>query len=151
MRVVLWQVRNERNKAREESKMLRSKLDSALKDVGTYRREKLELESHNEQMRKELERIHLLLLKHAGQWDNQLLEALDNAESDRDTSLLPEREDGNNSPAEFERNPEKDSGCDDLSQAGAVSKNGDSDQREGTMDTVCEPLSFVSYLVMCTY
>lgn len=33
-------------------------------------------------MRKELERIHLLLLKHAGQWDNQLLEALDTTESD---------------------------------------------------------------------
>uniref|UniRef100_A0A0A9VSE3 Coiled-coil domain-containing protein 102A n=1 Tax=Lygus hesperus TaxID=30085 RepID=A0A0A9VSE3_LYGHE len=128
-------VRNERNKAREEAKMLRSKLDSALKDVGTYKREKLELESHNEQMRKELERIHLLLLKHAGQWDNQLLEALDNAESDRDTSILPDREEGNLSPADFDRNPEKDSGVDDMSQAGAMSKNGD-EQRDGTIDTV---------------
>lgn len=57
-------------------------MDSALKDAATYKREKQERESHNEQMRKELERIHLLLLKHAGQWDNQLLEALDTGESD---------------------------------------------------------------------
>lgn len=75
-------VRNERNRARDEAKLLRSKLDSALKDAATYKREKQDLESHNEQMRKELERIHLLLLKHAGQWDNQLLEALDTGESD---------------------------------------------------------------------
>ncbi|CAB0018303.1 unnamed protein product [Nesidiocoris tenuis] len=131
-------VRNERNKAREESKMLRSKLDSALKDVVTYKREKIELESHNEQMRKELERIHLLLLKHAGQWDNQLLEALDNgeAESDRDASILAERDDNNVSPADFDRNPEKDSGVDEMSQAGATSKNGDMDHHDGTIDNV---------------
>lgn len=88
---------------------MRSKLDSALKDACTYKREKLELESHNEQMRKELERIHLLLLKHAGQWDNQLLEALDTAESDRDTSLVPEREEDAHS-SDIDRIPEKDSG-----------------------------------------
>lgn len=88
-------VRNERNRARDEAKLLRSKLDSALKDAATYKREKQDLESHNEQMRKELERIHLLLLKHAGQWDNQLLEALDTGESD--------------TPREDDREGEKDS------------------------------------------
>lgn len=133
-------VRNERNKAREEAKLLRSKLDSALKDACTYKREKLELESHNEQMRKELERIHLLLLKHAGQWDHQLLEALDTAESDRDTSLLPEREeDAHNS--DVDRIPEKDSGIDDGSQAAPSAGR--------SLDTDSETLCTSTSTVVC--
>ncbi|KAL1130531.1 hypothetical protein AAG570_011777 [Ranatra chinensis] len=87
-------VRNERNKAREEAKLLRSKLDSALKDANTYRREKQELESHNEQMRKELERIHLMLLKHAGQWDHQLLEALECERDSEGRSAAAEKDSG---------------------------------------------------------
>jgi coiled-coil domain-containing protein 102A len=67
-------VRNERNKAREEGKVLRSKLESSLKEVNTYRREKQEIEGHNEELRKELERIHLLLLEHANQWEPQARE-----------------------------------------------------------------------------
>lgn len=70
-------VRNERNKAREESKMLRTKLESALKETNAIKREKLEMETQNDQLKKEMERIHLLLLKHAGQWDHELLEALE--------------------------------------------------------------------------
>lgn len=84
---VCLQVRNERNKAREEAKMMRSKLDASLKDMNTYKREKQELEAQNEQMRKELEKIHLLLLKHAGQWDQKLLEALENVDSEKDTPV----------------------------------------------------------------
>ncbi|KAB0796948.1 hypothetical protein PPYR_11009 [Photinus pyralis] len=69
-------VRSERNKARDEAKQLRSKLDSALKDANVYKREKQEIELQNEQLKKEIEKIHLLLLKHAGQFDGQIFEAL---------------------------------------------------------------------------
>lgn len=69
-------VRNERNKAREEAKQLRTKLDTALKDTNTYKREKQEMELQNDQLKKEIEKIHILLLKHAGQFDGQIFEAL---------------------------------------------------------------------------
>ncbi|XP_074032639.1 coiled-coil domain-containing protein 102A isoform X1 [Leptinotarsa decemlineata] len=69
-------VRNERNKAREESKQLRTKLETVLKETNTSKREKEELETQNDQLKKEMERIHILLLKHAEQFDSQILEAL---------------------------------------------------------------------------
>ncbi|KAJ8944465.1 hypothetical protein NQ314_009471 [Rhamnusium bicolor] len=69
-------VRNERNKARDECKQLRTKLEAALKETGTNKREKDELEIQNDQLKKEIEKIHILLLKHAGQFDSQILEAL---------------------------------------------------------------------------
>jgi len=81
-----FQVRNERNKAREESKMLRTKLESALKETNAIKREKLELEAQNDQLKKEMERIHLLLLKHAGTWDHELLEALESEDPEHDVS-----------------------------------------------------------------
>ncbi|XP_049827261.1 coiled-coil domain-containing protein 102A-like [Schistocerca gregaria] len=59
-------VRNERNKAREESKQLRIRLEAAMKDAGTCRRERQELETENERLRQELEQAHMLLLKGAG-------------------------------------------------------------------------------------
>ncbi|KAJ9599912.1 hypothetical protein L9F63_009740, partial [Diploptera punctata] len=77
-------VRNERNKAREESKLLRTKLESAIKEINSLKREKLELESQNDQLKKEMERIHLLLLKHAGQWDQELLDALESEDPEHD-------------------------------------------------------------------
>ncbi|PSN53412.1 hypothetical protein C0J52_21376 [Blattella germanica] len=79
-------VRNERNKAREESKVLRTKLESALKETNSLKREKLEVESQNDQLKKEMERIHLLLLKHAGQWDQELLDALESEDPEHDIS-----------------------------------------------------------------
>nr|CAD7437391.1 unnamed protein product [Timema bartmani] len=79
-------VRNERNKAREESKMLRTKLETAVKETNSFKREKLELETQNDQLKKEMEKIHLLLLKHAGQWDQHFLEALGRDEPERDTA-----------------------------------------------------------------
>lgn len=69
-------VRNERNKAREESKQLRTKLDAALKDMNAYKCERQDLELQNDQLKKEIEKIHILLLKHAGQFDGQIFEAL---------------------------------------------------------------------------
>lgn len=83
---ITFQVRNERNKAREESKMLRTKLESAFKEINAVKREKLELEAQNDQLKKEMERIHLLLLKHAGQWDHELLEALESEDPEHDVS-----------------------------------------------------------------
>ncbi|XP_021922904.1 coiled-coil domain-containing protein 102A isoform X2 [Zootermopsis nevadensis] len=80
-------VRNERNKAREESKILRTKLESAVKETNAIKREKLELENQNDQLKKEMERIHLLLLKHAGQWDQELLDALESEDPEHDVSL----------------------------------------------------------------
>ncbi|GLH13338.1 Coiled-coil domain-containing protein 102A [Gryllus bimaculatus] len=77
-------VRNERNKAREESKLLRTQLDAAMKDINSYKREKMELETQNDQLKKEVEKIHLLLLKHAGQWDQQLLDALQSEDPEKD-------------------------------------------------------------------
>lgn len=79
-------VRNERNKAREESKILRAKLEAALKDSNSFKRDKLELELKNEQLKKDMEKIHLLLLKHAGQWDQQLLDALQSDEPERESA-----------------------------------------------------------------
>ncbi|KAK9882920.1 hypothetical protein WA026_023767 [Henosepilachna vigintioctopunctata] len=69
-------VRNERNKAREECKQLRMKLDSIMKDTSSGKKKKEELEIQNEHLKKEIEKIHLILLKHAGQFDSQLFEAL---------------------------------------------------------------------------
>ncbi|XP_018918080.1 coiled-coil domain-containing protein 102A isoform X2 [Bemisia tabaci] len=80
-------VRTERNKARDEVKILRSKLDSVMQENNACHREKQDLQVQNEQMRKELEKIHLLLLKHAGQWDHQLLEALESADPEKDIVL----------------------------------------------------------------
>lgn len=47
-----------------------------MKEASTYKRSKEELESQNDQLKKEIEKIHLLLLKHAGQFDSQIFEAL---------------------------------------------------------------------------
>lgn len=69
-------VRSERNKARDEAKQLRTKLETALKDTNSYKRDKQDLESQNDQLKKEIEKVHLLLLKHAGQFDSQIFEAL---------------------------------------------------------------------------
>jgi len=66
--------------------MLRTKLESALKETNAIKREKLEMETENDQLKKEMERIHLLLLKHAGQWDHELLEALESEDPEHDVS-----------------------------------------------------------------
>ncbi|KAJ8877537.1 hypothetical protein PR048_021992 [Dryococelus australis] len=44
----------------------------------------MELEAQNDQLKKEMEKIHMLLLKHAGQWDQHFLEALEKDDPDRD-------------------------------------------------------------------
>lgn len=62
-------VRNERNKTRDENKQLRSSLDAVMKESNCYKREKSELESQIAQLKKEMEKIHMLLMKHAGQFN----------------------------------------------------------------------------------
>ncbi|XP_072394055.1 coiled-coil domain-containing protein 102A isoform X1 [Diabrotica undecimpunctata] len=103
-------VRNERNKAREECKQMRSKLDTVLKETNNYKRDKEELELQNDQLKKEIEKIHILLLKHAGQFDSQILEALsDDPLKDfvfSTNSPVKERENGVTSS---QSNPECDS------------------------------------------
>lgn len=69
-------VRNERNKAREEAKQVRTKLDVTIKELNIHKSEKQDLEIQNDQLKKEMEKIHILLLKHAGQFDSQIFEAL---------------------------------------------------------------------------
>ncbi|XP_049818965.1 coiled-coil domain-containing protein 102A isoform X3 [Aethina tumida] len=103
-------VRTERNKAREECKQLRSKLEISIKDANTYKREKEDLEIQNDELKKEMEKIHILLLKHAGQFDSSIFEALsEDPLKDfvfSNGSLLKERENGVSSS---QSNPECDS------------------------------------------
>lgn len=60
-------MRNERNKARDEAKQLRASLETAIKESNSYKREKNDLEQQITQLKKEMDRIHMLLMKHAGQ------------------------------------------------------------------------------------
>ncbi|GAB0092637.1 coiled-coil domain-containing protein 102A [Sergentomyia squamirostris] len=75
-------VRTERNKARDEAKQLRSSLESAIKESNAYKREKCELEIQISHLKKEMEKIHMLLMKHAGQFDKSTLEAIEDADRD---------------------------------------------------------------------
>ncbi|XP_030376776.1 coiled-coil domain-containing protein 102A isoform X2 [Scaptodrosophila lebanonensis] len=61
-------VRTERNKAREESKQLSVKLESSMKEAHSLKREKNDLEMQITQLKKEMEKVHTLMLKHAGQF-----------------------------------------------------------------------------------
>lgn len=65
-------------------KQLRSNLEGSLKEAQSYKREKKELEVQISQLKIEMEKIHLMLLKHAGQ----------HKEPDRDISGSPIDHDG---------------------------------------------------------
>lgn len=66
------QVRNERNLARDEAKQLRVNLEAAMKESNAYKREKSDLEVQIGQLKKEMEKVHLMLIKHAGQFDGSV-------------------------------------------------------------------------------
>ncbi|XP_076762908.1 coiled-coil domain-containing protein 102A isoform X2 [Xylocopa sonorina] len=83
-------VRNERNMAREEAKMLRAKLEIAVKDANSYKHECQELELQNDQLKKEMEKIHMILLKHAGQFDQQIFTVLESDPQLRSTLGIDE-------------------------------------------------------------
>ncbi|XP_070164718.1 coiled-coil domain-containing protein 102A [Polyergus mexicanus] len=84
-------VRNERNAARDEAKALRAKLEIAVKDANTFKHESQELELQNEQLKKEMEKIHMILLKHAGQFDQQIFTILESDPQLRATFGLDEQ------------------------------------------------------------
>ncbi|XP_038115991.1 coiled-coil domain-containing protein 102A isoform X2 [Culex quinquefasciatus] len=85
------EVRTERNKAREEAKQLRSNLESAIKESNSYKREKCELEMQITQLKKEMEKVHMLMMKHAGQFNKASLDAADEPERDgRDNNCSPD-------------------------------------------------------------
>ncbi|XP_014207417.1 coiled-coil domain-containing protein 102A [Copidosoma floridanum] len=71
------EVRDERNKIKKEAKSLKSKLESASQDLNAYKQESKELQIQNDQLKKKMEKIHIVLLKHAGQSDQQLLAVFD--------------------------------------------------------------------------
>ncbi|KAJ8924737.1 hypothetical protein NQ315_000890 [Exocentrus adspersus] len=141
-------VRNERNKARDECKQLRSKLEGALKDISTNKREKEELEIQNDQLKREIEKIHILLLKHAGQFDSQILEALSEDPLKEfvfsNGSPIKERENGVSSS---QSNPECDStaihdaqggGVEEYVLQGAVPRHKESEKK---IDTTVEQIN----------
>ncbi|KAL6422810.1 hypothetical protein ACFW04_010387 [Cataglyphis niger] len=84
-------VRNERNAARDEAKALRAKLEIAVKDANNFKHESQELELQNDQLKKEIEKIHMILLKHAGQFDRQIFTILESDPQLRATFGLDER------------------------------------------------------------
>ncbi|KAL0108410.1 hypothetical protein PUN28_015154 [Cardiocondyla obscurior] len=84
-------VRNERNAARDEAKALRAKLEIAVKDANSFKHESQELELQNEQLKKEMEKIHMILLKHAGQFDQQIFTILESDPQLRATFGLDEQ------------------------------------------------------------
>lgn len=62
-------VRTERNKARDETKHLRASLEASVKEANAYKREKIDLELQITQLRKEMDKIHMLMMRHAGQFN----------------------------------------------------------------------------------
>ncbi|KYN05461.1 hypothetical protein ALC62_03747 [Cyphomyrmex costatus] len=101
-------VRNERNAARDEAKALRAKLEIAVKDANTFKHESQELELQNEQLKKEMEKIHMILLKHAGQFDQQIFTILESDPQLRATFGLDEQlEFYNNASDALERDIEE--------------------------------------------
>lgn len=89
-------VRNERNMAREEVKVLRAKLEIAMKDANTFKHESQEMELQNEQLKREMEKIHMILLKHAGHFDQQIFTILESNPQLRSSFGLDEQEFYNN-------------------------------------------------------
>ncbi|KAL5292824.1 hypothetical protein ACFFRR_011537 [Megaselia abdita] len=82
-------VRNERNKAREEAKQLRANLEAAIKESHSYKREKNDLELQISQLKREMEKVHLLMMKHAGQF-NKSGDTGEESESNRENNCSPD-------------------------------------------------------------
>lgn len=101
-------VRNERNMAREEAKVLRAKLEIAMKDANTYKHESQELEMKNEQLKNEMEKIHMLLLKHAGQFNQQIFSVLESDQQLRSTLGIDELLDFYSNVDQQEKGSEKE-------------------------------------------
>ncbi|XP_039964045.1 coiled-coil domain-containing protein 102A isoform X1 [Bactrocera neohumeralis] len=85
-------VRTERNKAREESKQLRANLDISMKEANSYKREKNDLEVQISQLKKEMEKVHTLMMKHADQFHKTgMCDASEDTEANgRDANCSPD-------------------------------------------------------------
>lgn len=58
-------MRNERNQARDEAKQLRASMETCIKESNGFKRDKHDLEIQVQQLKKEMEKIHHSLMKHA--------------------------------------------------------------------------------------
>ncbi|XP_036335686.1 coiled-coil domain-containing protein 102A-like isoform X1 [Rhagoletis pomonella] len=85
-------VRTERNKAREEAKQLRANLDMSMKEANSYKREKNDLEMQISQLKKEMEKVHTLMMKHADQFHKAgMCDVSEDAEANgRDANCSPD-------------------------------------------------------------
>lgn len=106
-------VRTERNKSREEVKQLRTSLEAAQKDVENYK--------------KEMEKLHLLMLKHAGQFKK-------NGEDDN-------RDASNGSPDISSDGMKNVNSEDGLVTKVSDNKNGSSNNGENDVDLLEEALT----------
>lgn len=126
----MFQVRNERNKARDEVKHLRTSLETAIKESNSYKREKNELELQINQLKKEMEKIHVLMMKHAGQFNgnNEERDGRDNSNCSPDISSdglkNVNSEDGlvTNAPSN-DQNEKRDNEIEEYILQGAVPKH----------------------------
>lgn len=50
-------------------KQLRTSLEAALKESNSHKREKNDLELQITQLKREMDKIHMLMMKHAGQFN----------------------------------------------------------------------------------
>lgn len=71
------EVRDERNKAKKDTKVLKSKLESAVKDLYTYKQEFQNAEKQNFVLKKELRKFHSALLNNPDQFDKKIISDLD--------------------------------------------------------------------------
>lgn len=67
------EVRDERNKAKKDTKVLKSKLETAVKDLNTYKQEFQNLEKQNVQLKKELAKFQTATLNHPNQFDKKII------------------------------------------------------------------------------
>lgn len=58
---------------------MRTSLEAAVRDANSYKREKIDLELQITQMKKEMEKIHMLMMKHAGQFNKGFVESVKQA------------------------------------------------------------------------
>lgn len=70
-------VRNERNKVREELKSFRFKYDITVKRSNDLKCENEMLQYQNYELKKEMGKIHLILLKQAGRFDPRIIPILE--------------------------------------------------------------------------
>lgn len=129
------EVRDERNKAKKDTKVLKSKLETAVKDLSTHKQEFQNLERQNAQLKKELVKFQSIIMNHPDQFDKKIISDLDfqlknsldademcnNTDKSENLMLLSLKEDSKNSSKDGSINDQSNLEK-DLSQ-GAVPKH----------------------------